>query len=231
LEYAYLIGGLVLPEYSHRYSRHDFTQPQLFACLALKEFLQLDYRKLAALLQDAGELAAVIGLAKTPHFTTFQKAAQRLLLNRHAKKYLDKTIRLAQVQGRLPRRVSLAALDGTGLESRHVSHYYVKRRAAASKHWQKTTYQRYPKAGVLCDTKTHLVLAVVPERGPGSDGPHFRAALEQALARVPIETLAADAGYDGEHNHRLAREGHGVRTLIPPLIGRPTAKPPSSPFI
>lgn len=85
LEYAYLIGGLVLPDYSHRYSRHDFTQPQLFACLALKEFLQLDYRKLAALLQDAGELVAVIGLAKTPHFTTFQKAAQRLLLNRYAK--------------------------------------------------------------------------------------------------------------------------------------------------
>lgn len=71
------------------------------------------------------------------------------------------------------------------------------------------------------------MLAVVPERGPGPDGPHFRAALEQALARVPIETLAADAGYDGEHNHRLARERHGVRTLIPPLIGRPTVKPPS----
>ena len=166
LEYAYLIGQLVLSDYSHRYSRHDFTQPQLFACLALKEFLQLDYRKLVGLLQDAGELTAAIGLQKVPHFTTFQKAARRLLINRHAQTYLDKTIRLAQVQGRLPRRVSLAALDGTGLETRHASSYYVKRRNNTGKYWQRTTYQRFPKAGVLCDTQTHLVLAVVPERGP-----------------------------------------------------------------
>ena len=139
LQYAYLVGQLVLPDYSHRYSRHDFTQSQLFACLAPKEFLQLDYRKLAGLLQDAGELAAAIDLNRVPHFTTFQKAAKRLLLNRHAQAYLDKTIRLAQVQGRLPRRVSLAALDGTGLESRHASSYYVRRRANTGKSWQKTT--------------------------------------------------------------------------------------------
>ena len=171
LEYAYLIGQLVLPDYSHRCSRHDFTQPQLFACLTLKEFLQLDYRKLVGLLQDAGELAAAIGLQKVPHFTTFQKAARRLLINRHAQAYLDKTIRLAQVQGRLPRPVSLAALDGTGLETRHASSYYVKRRANTGKYWPRTTYQRFPKAGVLCDTQTHLVLAVVPERGPDPTGP------------------------------------------------------------
>jgi DDE family transposase len=227
LEYAYLIGQLVLPDYSHRYSRHDFTQPQLFACLALKEFLQLDYRKLAGLLQDAGALASAIGLLKAPHFTTFQKAARRLLINHHAQAYLDKTIRLAQVQGRLSRRVSLAALDGTGLETRHASSYYVKRRANTGKYWQRTTYQRFPKAGVLCDTQTHLVLAVVPERGPAPDGPHFERALVEALARVRLAAVAADAGYDGEHHHRFAREQHGVRSLIPPLIGRPTKKPPS----
>lgn len=227
LQYAYLVGGLVLPDYSCRHSRRDFTQPQLFACLVLKEFLQLDYRKLAALLEDAGDLAAAVDLDKVPHFTTFQKAAKRLLLNRHAQRYLDKTIRIAQVQHRLPRRVSLAALDGTGLESRHASSYYVKRRANTGKYWQKTTYQRFPKAGVLCDTRTHFILSIVPERGPGSDAPHFQRAIAEAQARVRIETLAADAGYDGEHHHRFAREQQGVRTLIPPLIGRPTKKRPS----
>jgi hypothetical protein len=227
MEYAYLIGQLVLPEYSHPCSRHDFTQPQLFACLTLKEFLQLDYRKLSGLLRDAGDLATAIGLAKVPHYTTFQKAARRLLLNRHAQAYLDKTIRVAQLQGRLPRRVSLAALDGTGLETRHASSYYVKRRANTGKYWQKTTYQRFPKAGVLCDTQTHLILSVVPERGPGSDAPHFERALVEAQARIRLTAVAADAGYDGEHHHRFAREQLGVRSLIPPLIGRPTKKPPT----
>jgi hypothetical protein len=226
LQYAYLIGQLVLPDYSHRNSPKTYTQPQLFACLVLKEFLRLDYRKLHGLLKDSPDLAATIDLNKTPHFTTFQKAASRLLLNRHAQRYLDKTIRLAQVQRRLPRRVSLAALDGTGLETRHASSYYVKRRANNGKNWHRTTYQRFPKAGVLCDTTTHLVLAVVPERGPGSDAKHFRRALGEAQRRVSIQTLAADAGYDGEHHHRFARD-HGVRSLIPPRIGRPTSKPPS----
>ena len=93
LQLAYLIGQLVLPDYSHRFSPQTYTQSQLFACLVLKEFLQLDYRKLAALLKDVGELTAVIDLARVPHSTTFQKAASRLLVNRRAQRFLDKTIR------------------------------------------------------------------------------------------------------------------------------------------
>ncbi|HWB08671.1 MAG TPA: hypothetical protein VFE62_23735 [Gemmataceae bacterium] len=76
---AYLVGQLALPDYAHLFSPKKFTQPQLFACLALKEFLQLDYRKLAALLADCSDLRAAIELAVVPHFTTFQKAAQRPL--------------------------------------------------------------------------------------------------------------------------------------------------------
>lgn len=224
LQTAWLIGELSLPRYAHRYSPQKFTQPQLFACLVLKEFLQCDYRKLAALLSDCPDLCQAIELDVVPHFTTFQKAAQRLLVASSARRLLDKTVRLAQVTGRLKSRVPLAAGDGSGWESHHVSHYYVKRRASCSKYWQKTTYARFPKAGVLCDCATHLILAVVPARGPGPDIKHFRALLDQGLRRVPIDTAAFDAGYDAEHAHQYAREECGVRTLIPATIGRPTAK-------
>ena len=67
---AYLIGRWALREYAHKFSPKKFTQPQLFACLVLKEFLQLDYRKLAALLADCRDLAAEIDLKTVPHFTT-----------------------------------------------------------------------------------------------------------------------------------------------------------------
>ena len=39
--------------------------------------------------------------------------------------------------------------------------------------------------------------------------------------------VVADAGYDAEANHQLARETLSVRSLIPPGIGRPTTKPPT----
>lgn len=223
---AYLIGHLALPLYAHRYSPKKFTQPQLFACLVLKEFLQLDYRKLAALLNDSPELCAAIELTTVPHFTCFQKAARRLLRLSLAQQLLGQTIQLAKLTGRIPARVNLAAGDGTGWESRHVSHYYVKRRASCSKFWQKTTYAKFPKAGVLCDCASHMVLAIIPGRGPGPDIKHFRPLLDQALQQAPIDTLALDAGYDSEQTHEYARNERGVRTLIPASIGRPTSKPP-----
>jgi hypothetical protein len=76
------LGKQRLRTYWHRYSPKKFTLPQLFACLVLKEFLRLDYRKLSALLEDAPSLAAIIDLKQVPHFSTFQKAAARLLVFR-----------------------------------------------------------------------------------------------------------------------------------------------------
>lgn len=180
---AYEIGKAALRRYAHRFSPKKFTQPQLFACLVLKVFLKLDYRGLSALLKDTSELCNAIGLAAVPHFTTFHKASRRLLGSRRAKRLLRTTVRRA-VAGRLVKpTVRLAAMDATGLESHHASAYYVRRKAKGGKSEQKTTYTRFPKLGLICDCTSHLVLALVPGRGPGLDILHFRAALNQALVR------------------------------------------------
>ncbi len=68
-----------LPNYTHRYSPHKFTQPQLFVCLVLKRHLKLDYRGIVAVLADWPTLCKDIGLASVPHYTTLQKASARLL--------------------------------------------------------------------------------------------------------------------------------------------------------
>ena len=225
LKMAYEIGREILRNYSHRCSPKTFTQPQLFACLVLKEFLKLDYRGLAAMISDVRELRSVIELRKSPHFTTYEKAAKRLLGARRAKRALHATVRRAVASHVVRPTVSLAAMDGTGMESHHASAYYVRRKAKGGKTEQKTTYSRYPKMGVVCDCESHMVLALVPGQGPGPDILHFRAALNQALDNVQIGTLAADAGYDSEATHQFARQQKGVRTLIPATIGRPTDKP------
>ncbi len=67
------------PAYSCPTSRHDFTQAQLFAILALKTFLKTDYRGAVAFLDDFPELRADLGLTKAPHYSTLCYAERRLL--------------------------------------------------------------------------------------------------------------------------------------------------------
>lgn len=225
LQVAHALGRERLRTYWHRFSPKKFTLPQLFACLVLKEFLQLDYRKLSGLLEDSPTLAAAIGLQQVPHFSTFQKAAARLLVFRRVQLLLDETVRAATQQRVMKRRVPLAAIDGTGFETRHISAYFVKRREKGSKTaYQTTTYTRYPAANVLCDCDSHLVLGVATGRGPGPDDPYFRPVVGQAARRVKIAALAADAGYDSEAAHEYARHECGIRTLIPATRGRPTTR-------
>jgi len=69
-------------------------------------------------------------------------------------------------------------------------------------------------------------LAIIAAQGPGPDIVHFRSALDQARANIRIAAIAADAGYDSEATHEYCRAECGVRSLIPPRIGRPSAKPP-----
>ncbi len=76
---AYTTAQRALPAYAHRFSPKKFTQHQLFACLVLKEFLKTDYRGLVGVLADCTDLCTAIELEQVPHFTTFQKAADRLL--------------------------------------------------------------------------------------------------------------------------------------------------------
>jgi hypothetical protein len=227
LTFAYAVGLLALPLYSHRFSPKKFTQPELFASLVFKEFFQLDYRKLAKTLEDSEGFRRVIELDQTPYFTTFEKAAKRLLRSSVARRLLPATLCVAQWRRLIGTRVRLPALDGTGFESHHVSSYYVRRRAKGGQSLEKTLDSRFPKAGLICDTATHLILAIVPGQGPEPDIKHFRAALDQARNNLRLEALAADTGYDSEASHRYAREACGIRSLIPSKIGRPTAKPPS----
>lgn len=229
LRVAHELGRRTVRRHWHKQAPKKFTVPQLFACLVLKEFFKLDYRKLSALLEESPRWCAAIGLQKVPHFTTFQKAAARLLETRRVQRLLDQTVAMGQELALLPSRCRLAALDGTGLESTTASRYYSGRREAARKRGKQhtyLTYREYPKIGVVCDCSSHLILAVVHDRGPSCDIRHFRAAFDQAQQRLPMQTLLADAGYDSEANHQYCREQWGVRSLIPARVGRTTSKPP-----
>ena len=228
---ALAAGEAALPAYSHPCSPRKFTQPQLFACLVLKAFFKTDYRGVAAILADCTDLVAALGLKCVPHFTTLQKACERLLCFGPANDLLRATVR--RRLGEEP-HVELAAADSTGLEAGQVSPYFVKRRAKGQKRsenpHQTTTYSRFPKCEVVVDCKTHVILCAVTSLGPCPDVNRLPVLLLCALVYVTIATLLADAGYDWERAHRFARDGCGVRSVIPAEGGRPTEKPPTGKY-
>jgi len=76
---ALAVGRETFPAYGRRTSRHDFTQAQLFALLALRQFLRTDYRGLVTLVAEWGELWKALGLRTVPHYPTLVYAARRLL--------------------------------------------------------------------------------------------------------------------------------------------------------
>lgn len=225
LQVAYDAARRSLPAHRHKFSPKKFTQHQPLACLVLKEFARLDYRGLVAHLADHPDLARLIDLEVVPHFTTSQKAAGRPLKAKPGRAMFDAVLARALRKKVRKRRVRLAAVDGTGLESRHVSRYYVKRRAKGGSAAQETTYSKYPEVVLVTDCGTHMVLAAVPGRGPGSDLVQFESAIKEAAGRARIGTLLADADYDAEWVHEHVR-GLGIRTVIPAERGRPSEKPP-----
>jgi hypothetical protein len=76
---ALKVGEAALAPYSHPKSPRKFTQPQLFAMLALKEFFRRDYRSVVTWLEQWSELRDVLGLKRVPHYSTLAYAEKRLL--------------------------------------------------------------------------------------------------------------------------------------------------------
>jgi hypothetical protein len=76
---ALAAGQEAFADYSSPFSPRKFTQPQLFACLALRQFFKLDYRGTVARLAEWAELRVVLGLKEVPDFSTLIYAEKRLL--------------------------------------------------------------------------------------------------------------------------------------------------------
>lgn len=123
-------------------------------------------------------------------------------------------------------------------ESHHVSRHYENRcqqsqrkgkgpNAPAVNRHRSAINKRLPKLALAVHAASHLILAVEVSTGTGSDSPHFAPLMLEAARRMPLTFALADAGFDSEDNHRLARQELGVRSLIPATIGRPGANGPT----
>ncbi len=146
---AYAVAQGALPAHSHKFSLKRFTQPQLFVCPVLKVLHKTDYRGIVAILEDSSDLCKAFDLSTVPDFTTLQKASRRLLRLRVANELLYNSVKTF---GR-SKKVALAAVDSTGLEARHISRYFVRRRRSKQLEIYETTrYRRRRSIGIPSST-------------------------------------------------------------------------------
>src|SRR5687767_9326628 len=90
---AYRLARGALPERTSKFSRKDFTLPQLFAGLVVKEQLKRSYREAEALLRDAEHWCHAIGMRKVPDHNTLCRAAGYLLRKCRVDRLLDAVAR------------------------------------------------------------------------------------------------------------------------------------------
>lgn len=231
--HAYELAKRCLRCYSCKFSRHDFTRPQLFACLVVREHQKESYRGVEALLRDSLHWCKDIGMKKVPDHNTLCRAFHAIMSQARVERMLDKLTEWMMLERLLGK---VCSIDSTLNDTHHHSRHYEQRCRHYSSSDQKTvnsrrsrTARRTPKLSLSVDTRSHIILAAKARTGMGSDAPDFEPLLrESCRRRVGLKKALADAGYDSHENHRIAREELKICSLIKTGIGRVSAKPPKS---
>jgi hypothetical protein len=218
---ALVVAQRVIPAHAHKFAPKTYTQPQLLACLLLKEHLRLDYRGAQDLLELSDGLRRALSLRQAPDHSTLWWFAQHKVTPELLQQALAETVGCLDRQtppsspssgSAPPKRKKSArqvALDSTGLFLHHTSRYYEwrARRERGQRGWLKW-------AGALW-TDPQLLLAQLVRPAPAGDFADLVPLAASAFHVLPYTQLVADGGYDSESNHRFCREELQVESLIP----------------
>jgi hypothetical protein len=217
---ALTVSKRVLPAHSHKFSPRTYTQPQLLACLLLKEHLRLDYRGAQDLLELSDGLREALSLRQSPDHSTLWWFAQHKVTPELLQQALAETVRLLESGGPLPggsagggeprkKLTRQVALDSTGLFLHHTSRYYEwrARRERGQRGWLKWAAALW--------TRPQMLLAQLVRPAPAGDFPDLVPLASAARGVLAFGQLVADGGYDSEANHRYCREELRVESLIP----------------
>lgn len=221
---AFEVAQRAVPDRRHRFAPKRYTQPQLLACVLVKEYLGLDYRTAREAIELSGPLREAFGLTSVPDHTTLWRFARDGATPAVVATALTETVALLKEAGRESGPdPPLVAIDSTGMYCGHASRYFEQRRAKGSATTHKA--RAYQKWTAALWVGPQLVTAQLSKPGPCGDYPDLPPLAERSVASVPGALILADAGYDCEANHAFCRERLGVRALIPAKTRRYVAGP------
>jgi hypothetical protein len=116
----------VLPRYRIRFSKHQFTQPQLLAILCLMRYEDWTFREAEVRLDEHRKLRQALGLMSVPDFTTLYRFLKRLD-DQTIDRAVGETVRRLRGSRHRGRRRARVAVDATGLAQGAVSTFFVRR--------------------------------------------------------------------------------------------------------
>jgi len=209
----------VLPRYRSRFSKHQFTQPQLLAILFLMRYEDWTFREAEVRLGEHRELRQALGLVSVPDFTTLYRFLQSLD-EQAVDQSVGETVRRLRGTRRKGRRRAREVVDATGLAQGAVSTFFVRR---MHHHGQKPLpWRHWLKWVAVVDLDQQFVLSQIARRGPWNDCANLPAVVEVASQQMRIGLVLADAEFDSERNHTYIRKQLGAQSVIPAKRGKKT---------
>ncbi len=216
---ALQVSKAVLPRYRSRFSKHQFTQPQLLAILCLMRYEDWTFREAEVRLSEHRELRLTLGLMSVPDFTTLYRFLKRLD-DETIDRAVGETVRRLRGSRRWGRRRARVAVDATGLAQGAVSTFFVRR---MHHHGQKPLpWRHWLKWVVVADLDQQFLLSQIARRGPWNDCANLPAVVQAASQDTRIGLVLADAEFDSERNHTYIRQQLGAQSVIPAKRGKKT---------
>lgn len=205
----------ILPRYRSRFSKHQFTQPQLLAVLCLMRYEDWTFREAEVRLREHAELRRVLTLESVPDYTTLYRFLRRLdpaAIDR----LLGETVR--RFKSRKGRRRARVAVDGTGLAHSGASSFFIRRSQERPRGIH--SFHHWMKFLIVADVDRQIILAQFGRQAPHVDTNTLPRLVDAASRVALIGLVLADAEFDTENNHRHIREVLGAHSIIPAKRGR-----------
>lgn len=209
------VAARVLPPYRTRFSKRQFTQPQLLAVLLLMRYEDWTFRETEVRLREHSDLRRVLRLSSVPDYTTLYRFLKRL-----PPAHLDRALGVAarRAGARRRRRRVRAGVDATGLSHGALSSFFIRRQQQHPRGM--TRFRHWLKWLVVADVDQQLILAQRSRHGPWCDCRSLPALVDAAHRVAPLGLVLADAEFDTEANHQHIRRRLGARSVIPAKRGR-----------
>lgn len=199
IKYVFKYSKIVLNKYSNHFSKHDFTQPELFTLLAVKIYTRSTYRQIIDLLELYDKIHKYLHLKKVQHYTTLQKFFKRLPTS--ILQELNKQILINhQINS------EIIALDGSGFTNDYADKYYpIIRRKERKNH---------AKNHISIDVESRLILHFAAQRDPRFDT-RFAIAAIRNIKKYNPKYVLADRAYDTEPIRKCINEEAKAEDQIP----------------